>query len=165
MMWVIRAGKGSVYYNKFIANRKIYIPWDGYDFDFSTIETRSEYSSVVEKEKGTDNRISVSSWAGQLYSFARVIQKGDYVLIPSKASKMYCLAQVTGEYFFDGTEPDKLYHSRSIDILYTNIPKEIFSQSIIYSLGAFRTLFKAKYEDEILTAINTWERRRNETTV
>lgn len=160
MMWVIRAGQNALYYDKYIKNLRIYIPWDGYKMDLSEVKNRTDYRTIVEKEKGSSNRTSVSNWAGQLYSFIHEINCGDYVLIPSRNSRTFCLAKITGGYFFDENEKDKLYHSRTIEILESVIPKEIFSQSVIYSLGAFRTIFKAHHEDEIMKTINEWKEER-----
>ena len=154
MMWVIRAGQNSGFYDKYLKESRVYIPWDGYRFDLSSVKERADFRAVVEKEKKTDNRTSVSNWAGQLYTFTSEMQVGDYVLIPSRGSRSYCLAKIAGEYRFDESEPDKLYHSRPIEILLKDIPRDIFSQSVIYSLGAFRTIFKAKHEDEIMNTIN-----------
>ena len=160
MMWVIRAGQDSLYYDKYLETSKVYIPWDGYKMDFSNIKTRSDFRPVVEKEKGTDNRTSVSNWAGQLYNFTQEIERGDYVLIPSRGSHTYCLAKITGDYFFNASDKDELYHSRSIEVIGKDIPREIFSQTVIYSLGAFRTIFKAKHEDEIKKTIKKWREAR-----
>ena len=156
-MWVIRAGQNSGFYDKYLKASRVYIPWDGYKFDLSLVNERADFRTVVEKEKKTDNRTSVSNWAGQLYSFTNEMQKGDYVLIPSRGSISYCLAKITGEYRFDEKEPDKLYHSRPIEILLKDIPRDVFSQSVIYSLGAFRTIFKAKHEDEVMNTIKKWK--------
>ncbi len=160
MMWVIRAGQNSGFYDKYLKDSRVYIPWDGYRFDLSEIEDRASFRAVVEKEKKTENRTSVSNWAGQLFTFTKEISTGDYVLIPSKGSRSYCLAKIAGDYSFDEKDSDKLYHSRPIEILMTDIPRDIFSQSIIYSLGAFRTIFKAKHEDEIMNMIRKWKEAR-----
>lgn len=157
MMWVIRAGQNALYYDKFIQNSKVYIPWDGYKMNLSGIKTHADFRAVVEKEKGTNNRTSVSNWAGQLYTFTQVIEIGDLVLIPSKRSHTYCLARITGDYHFDINEQDKLYHYRDIEILEMDIPRDVFSQPVIFSLGAFRTIFKAKHDEEILKTINRWK--------
>lgn len=160
MMWVIRAGQNALHYDKFVQNSKVYIPWDGYKLDLSNVKTRADFRTVVEKEKGTDNRTSVSNWAGQLYTFTQEIEEDDLVLIPSKGSHTYCLAKITGTYCFDENETDNLYHCRDIEILEADIPRDIFSQTVIYSLGAFRTIFKAKHEDEIMKTINKWREGR-----
>ena len=160
MMWVIRAGKNALYYDKYIQSSKVYIPWDGYMMDLSEFKARADFLTVVEKEKGTDNRISISNGVSQLYSFAKEMKTGDLVLIPSKRSHTYCLANISGEYCFDKNDKDKLYHCRDIEILEMDIPRVIFSQSVIYSLGAYRTIYRAKYEDEIMDTINKWKEER-----
>lgn len=157
MMWVIRAGQNSLHYDKYIQNSKVYIPWDGYRTDLSELKTRADFRTIVIEEKGIDNRISVSNWAGQLYTFTRELEKGDFVLIPSKGSRTYSLAKIVSDYQYDKREKDKLYHSREIEIMDTEIPRDIFSQSVIYSLGAFRTIFRAKHEDEIMETITKWK--------
>ena len=146
-MWVVRAGKKAIYFDKYMDDKKIYIPWDGYDVDLSAFNSYGDFKELVLKEKGDDNsRTSISNWTTQLFSFVREMRIGDSVLIPSEFSRSYCLAAINGEYVFDENENEKLYHSRSITIIEQNIPRDIFEQSIIYSLGAYRTIFHVKYE-------------------
>ena len=159
MMWVIRAGQNSLYFDKFIENNKVYIPWNGYHMNLSAFPTRTELRTLVEKEKGTVSRTSVSNWAGQLFCFVNEIKKKDLVLIPSKGSRTYCVARISGDYMYDESNSDGLYHSRDISILLTGVPREIFSQEIIYSLGAFRTIFKAHHEEEIIRRIKSWKEK------
>ena len=162
MMWVVRAGQGAVFYKKFLDEKRIFIPWDGFCSDLKDYKCLADYRSLVEKEKNTDNRTSVSNWAGQLYSFVWEINIGDYVLIPSKLSQTYTLCRVVGEYTFNGDEKDGLFHSRSIELITSAIPKKTMSQELIYSLGAYRTIFKVKREDEVLRTIDKWkEQQRN----
>ena len=161
MLWVVRAGQKSIYAEKIVNNSKIYIPWDGYKVSLITLQSREQVRKLVEKEKETDNRTSVSNWAGQLYSFAYEMNEEDYLLIPMYKSREYVLAQIAGKYVYDENEADSLYHSREIKILCKDIPAEIFSQSVRYSLGTFRTIFKVRQEDEILTAIKHWKKGGN----
>ena len=80
------------------------------------------------------------------------------MLIPTK--HMFILARVTGGYCFDKNDHDCLYHSRTIEILDREIPRDAFSQYLTYFLGAYRMLFKSKEEEEILEAIDKWCERR-----
>ncbi len=155
-MWVIRAGQDSLYFEKYIHNSRVFIPWEGYNLDLSLTKTRTDYRFIVEKEKNTTNRTSVSNWAGQLFSFVHEIRIGDYALLPSKGSRTYHLTRIKGPYQFNAKDNDKLYHSREIEIIETDIPREIFPQPIIYSLGAYRTIFKVKQENEVLKTIEKW---------
>ena len=156
MMWLIRAGKDAVYYDVFMNSQKVYLPWCGFNLDLSSFTNPKEFRTVVEKEKENSNRTSISNWAGQLYSFVRRIQIGDYVLIPTKGSHCYCLSAIIGNYQYSDGNTNGLCHSRSIQILQRNIPKSIFPQAIIYSLGAYRTLFSVHHEETVKQLIEQW---------
>ncbi len=156
----MRAGQNSLYYDKFLSESRVFLPWSGFKQDLSQYTSRQEFRALVEKEKGEVHRTSVSNWAGQLYSFVVEAKKDDFVLIPSKGSHTYCLAKLAGNYTYNENETEKLYHSREIKMILKGIPREIFSQEIIYSLGAFRTIFKAKHEEEIIRTIKKWKERK-----
>ena len=160
-MWVVRAGRGSVYYEKILREQRIYIPWEGFCIDLSKYSTRSEYKDIVKREKKTENRTSISTWAGQLFAFVWEIKTGDMVLIPSRASHTYCLAKVTSDYSFNINEPDKLYHGRNIEIIQSNTPREVLPQDLRYSLGAYRTVFRVKQEDKALKAIKDFREKQS----
>lgn len=153
MLWVCRAGQKGCYFTKYIEELKIYLPWDGYKYDLSQYESLEDFRPIVVKEKQTDNRTSVSNWSGQLYAFVKQMQIGDYVMIPSASSRSYVFARIAGYYAYQ--ENDDLRHSRSIEIIKKDISREVFSQSIQYSLGAYRTVFQPRYEEEIVKTILT----------
>lgn len=146
-MWVCRAGKDSIYFEKFLKDKIIAIPWEGYNFSMKEIKSRDELKDIVKKETGADNATSISNWAGQIYSFCIEMNKGDYVIIPSFRSRYYVVARITGDYEYSSV--GDLKHTRKIEIISGNIKREEFSQGLQYSLGAFRTIFKVK-DSEII---------------
>lgn len=158
MLWVVRAGQKSIFYERFITEKRVYIPWEGYNIPLNGYNNREDFRTIVQIEKKTQNRTSVSNWSGQLYSFVVEMKIGDLVLIPTQGSHTYTLAKIRSDYLFrnDG----ELFHYRNIELLDGEIPRKIFSQQIIYSLGTFRTLFKVKQEDEIMDTISKWRSGR-----
>ena len=160
MMWVCRSGQQGKCYNRFLEEEKIYLMWDGYRKNLHGMSSFSEFRELVIKESNPEGRTTISNWAGQLYSFAVEMQLGDYVLIPGPHSRVYTLARICGEYEFDAHAD--LTHSRKIEIVQREIPRESFKQSTQYSLGAFRTIFKVKQEIEVLqVAQDIGANRRN----
>ena len=155
-MWVCRAGPKSVFVDYYLETKKIYIPWDGFKADLNDYDDRETLKKLVINEKGDVSRTSISNWAGQLYTFCREMQNGDYVLVPYANSKKYILAKVCGNYTYDSENEKALWHSRNIKVIHTDVPNNIFSQSVWYSLGAYRTVFKAKNEEYIIDAINSY---------
>ena len=148
MMWVCRPGKHSILYNSVLDTKTIFIGWDGYNYDLHEYNTMTDFKRIVIQEKQPDARTSISNWAGQLYSFCCRMKKGDYVLIPAERSKFYTLAIITSDYYFDSNY--KYPHRRKIDIVKETVEKESLCQSTQYSLGAFRTVFVVKQEEEVL---------------
>ena len=153
MLWVCRAGKNAKYVDYFVKNNRMYLAWDGYRVDLSERETIDEFKQVVISEKGEANRVSVSNWGSQLLLFCKTMKIHDYVLIPKIGSRSFVYAEIMGNYEYDGSNKLGLYHSREIRIVCEEIKREEFSQTTQYSLGAFRTVFKAKNEKEITEII------------
>lgn len=151
MLWVCRSGQKGCYFSKYIEERKIYLPWDGYDFDLSVFTSLEDFRTVVAKEKQTDNRTSISNWSSQLFVFSKQMQIGDYVMIPSTSSQSYAFARIISDYNYLHTET--LHHSRNIEIIKQDIPRMVFSKSVQYSLGAYRTIFQPRCEKEIVDII------------
>ena len=157
MLWVCRPGVNALYYEFFLETKMIYITWEGFKADLSLMSNREQLKKLVIEEKGDATRTSISNWAGQLYSFCQEMTIGDYVLVPSKGSHTYTLAMIDGDYEYNPHSEKKLWHSRRIRILFNDIPRSIFSQSLQYSLGAYRTVFKIKNEDELLHTVKHYK--------
>lgn len=155
-MWVCRTGRKSLDIEMFLDNNKIYLPWEGYNANYSECSDLTEFKEIVIKEKNMDNRTTISNWSSQLFQFVNGISQGDFVLIPGPQSRFYHLAKVTGDYAYSPN--DKYHHSRDVEFVVKNIPRKIFDQRTQYSLGAYRTLFKAKNEEHIIDKINEWKK-------
>lgn len=155
MMWVCRPGQKGIYLEKFMLDKRVYLSWQGFNIDLSKASTREDFRRIVIEERNPESRTTISNWAGQLYSFCHDMQIGDMVLIPHRSSKKYALAKIVGDYEYRSQE--ELVHSRKIEIIRNNIPREIFNQSTQYSLGAFRTLFKVRDEEVVMDAISSWK--------
>lgn len=162
MIWVCRAGKNSVYLDTFLQTEKIYLPWEGFKVDLKQYPSREQIKSLVCMEKGDAARTSISNWSGQLYSFCWEMNAGDYSLIPHLGSRAYTFAKIIGDYEFCDSDPRDLWHSRKMKILLSDIPREIFSQSMRYSLGAYRTIFRIREEEELLTSISKYRKQKKQ---
>ena len=160
MMWLCRAGKNAEYISRFLSESRIYLPWDGYAIDMSCVQSRNDFRTIVVNEKNPTSSVTVSNWSGQLFSFCREMRIGEHVLIPHRKSKSYVLSVINGNYEYIPSCNDCLLHSRKISIVEEQIPGDIFSQSIRYSLGAYRTLFKVRDEKEVLSIIEGWRKVR-----
>lgn len=149
MIWICRTGQNSSCYNTFIMNERIYVPWSGYRFSMLKYNEMSQFREIVSIEKNTSNHTTISNWSSQLYNFCCTMKIGDYVILPNIKMKTYCLAEIIGNYEFDESCSNSIfYHSRKIKLIKQGIKKEIFPQSMQYSLQAYRTIFCLKNEAE-----------------
>ena len=158
-MWVCRAGKNAEYLDIFIKSSKIFLVWDGFDVDLSEINEMDSFRNIVQKERGVDNRTSISNWAGQLRAFSKDMCVGDYVLIPDSCSQHFALVKIIGGYSYKAVKENGLVHSHDVEVLVTGIPKSEFSKEIQYGLRAYRTIYKVRNEEEILNIIDKWRQK------
>ena len=154
MIWVCRAGQKSKYIENFIKNDRIFLPWDGFNMNLGNLKEMEEYRNLVSEERNTENRTTISNLAAQLKAFSLDMNIDDYVLIPHQGSRKYTFARICGDYEYNALDNNNLWHSRKIQILKMDIPREAFSQSLQYSLGAFRTIFRVKNEEECIEVID-----------
>lgn len=84
--------------------------------------------------------------AGVIYRFVHEIKTGDYVVYPSKHDRMVNIGEFTGEFVYEvgpQDDADEYPNSRVIKWL-GHFPRSDFSQSALYEIGSFLTLFKVK---------------------
>ncbi len=158
-MWLCRTGKKYEYYTAIAEHSELFLPWEGFNVDFSSLDGRSAFRELVQSEMHSDNQTSISNWSGQLYAFCNEIEVEDLILLPERVG-FYSLAQITGEYRYCENSIYGLHHCRNVVLLKRGIPRDIFPQHIKYSLQAYRTLFQVKNEDEVKETILKWKKER-----
>ena len=153
MIWVCRAGMNSAYLDYFLEEKKIFLPWEGFRIDLSSFNSKEELKQFVAMERAGASKTAVATWAGQIRAFVHDMEIGDLVLIPHQGSKLYTLAHIIGNYRFTTDNTQKLWHSRDICVIKEEIPRSAFSQSLQYSMGAYRTVFRIKDEKAVAQSL------------
>lgn len=97
--------------------------------------------------------------AGTLFKFANEMKVGDIVVYPSKHNRLVNIGEVVGTYEFDPKATDEsgdryeTAHRRSVRWTHA-LPRTHFSQSALYEIGSFITLFQiSKHASEFLAAL------------
>ena len=161
-MWVCRAGKKGEYLDNFTKSEKVYLVWSGFEVDLSLINDMDSFRDLVCKEKGTNNKTSLSNWAGQLRAFSKDMKAGEYVLVPDACSRHFMLARLKSDYCFTKKSKNGFHHSRDIEVIICDIPKGIFPKNIQYGLRAYRTVYRVRSEEEILRIIDNWRKKESD---
>lgn len=87
--------------------------------------------------------------AGVIYRFVHEIKAGDYVVYPSKHDRLVNIGRFTGEFVYEvgPQEDDDGYpNSRKVEWL-GHFPRSDFTQSALYEIGSFITLFLIRNHD------------------
>lgn len=96
---------------------------------------------------------SIPTGVGMLYRFCYEVQKGDYVVYPSKSDRMVNIGQVTGDYKYVA-DAHEYVQQRDVKWL-KHIPRTYFSQGALYEIGSALSFFAVKnYADEFLAALD-----------
>jgi restriction system protein len=115
--------------------------------------SREELKASLAAAYPDSKPMTVATWAGILLRFRDEMRPGDVVIAPYKPDSTINIGVVTSDYYFDATA-ETHRHRRRIDWKRTGISRTVFSQSALYELGAFLTVFGIRrHADEFRAAL------------
>ncbi len=133
----------------------ISIGWDGAPNLGSIPNNRETVKRVLSSAYTEASPRSISSQAGVVYRFAHVVAINDIVIAPEKSNSTINIGVVTGEYYYEADAPIHK-HRRPVRWVKTGIPRAVFSQAALYTLGSMLTLFQInRNTEEFLTVMNS----------
>ncbi len=95
---------------------------------------------------------SIATSAGMLFRFMHEVQKGDYVIYPSKRDRMVNIGIIEGDYSYHPDAPE-YSHQRKVKWI-KHMPRTSFSQGALYEIGSALTFFLVKsYAEEFLETL------------
>lgn len=148
-IWGIHTMDDSLFLNQNI----IAIGWDTIG-DLSRIEpTREVYKNEYIRAYPNAKKGSVATGAGMLYRFSCEMQKGDYIVFPSKIDRKINIGIVESDYFHD--DAAAMYPNQRKVKWLRHLPRTAFSQGALYEVGSALSFFQVKnYSDEFLKALD-----------
>ncbi len=164
-IWLVRAGSHGEYEQKFLQENRVYVTWDALNLDLAALSERGELVVAMTERYPDDKPKTIINWVSQVWPFGQVMQKGDWVVLPSKLQPVVYIGEITGDYQFAPEGPDPFFHWRSVKWIGEEIPRSHFSQDLLYSFGAFMTICRIKRNnaEERLKAMaeNDWKPEPN----
>lgn len=148
-IWGIHTMDDSLFLNQNI----IAIGWDAIG-NLSRIEpTREAYKNEYIRAYPNAKKESVATGAGMLYRFSCEMQKGDYIVFPSKIDRKINIGIVESDYFHD--DAAAMYPNQRKVKWLRHLPRTAFSQGALYEVGSALSFFQVKnYSDEFLKALD-----------
>lgn len=146
-IWLFRAGKSGEYEEKFLNDNRIYLTWQNLDVDLKQYKDRTAHLQKLQEMYPTEKINTLRNWESQIYPIAHRMQKGDWVVLPSKRTSTIHIGIITGDYEYDINNGNPYYHYRDVEWFAKDIPRNNFDQDILYSFGAFMTVCKITRND------------------
>jgi restriction system protein len=117
--------------------------------DFPSLEGAKDYNAVLRlvttAQPDLKPRVA-GAFAGQLWNFALGMEVGDIVVLPRKLTSQVALGKITGPYAYRQIG-DTQRHTRPVQWIRPDVPRTAFGQDLLYSFGAFLTVFNVSRND------------------
>ena len=143
-LWVVRAGKYGEQQETAVKERLVCHAWNELP-DYSAFRTKDELRPLYKERYPRESEKQVISGLGQVWRFAREIQKGDLVALPLKTESAFAFGRITGEYQYKKVAQNVM-HIRSVEWLKT-VPRSVFPKDILFSMNSALTVFKVYRND------------------
>ena len=155
-MWGIHAGKLGQVDNMFLDRNTpcIAIGWDAVG-DLSQIPAEREaFKAIYIRYYPDAKKRAVPTSAGMLFRYVHEAEIGDYVVYPSKQSRLVHIGKITGAYRYDPSKNSRYPNIRPVEWI-NAVPRTACSQGALYEMGSAMTFFQIKsYADELAALAN-----------
>lgn len=139
-IWLFRAGSNGEYEDKFIHDNRVYLTWDDLNVDLGKIKSKKELYKILINKYNLEKEKTAINWAAQIWPIANIMQKGDWVVLPSKLNRTIHFGEIIGDYKYDESLGSPYYNYRDVKWFALDVPRDRFDQDILYSFGAFLTV-------------------------
>ncbi|MEX0885823.1 MAG: restriction endonuclease [Phycisphaeraceae bacterium] len=146
-LWLVRAGKHGQYEQRFLDESRIYLTWSRLKSDLSQCADRDAVRELLRQLFPDATTAKLSNHVGQIWGFAKRMQPGDWLVMPSKTKPAIHIGEITGPYKHAPNEADPYYHYRDVKWIEQDIPRSNFDQDLLYSFGAFMTICQITRND------------------
>jgi restriction system protein len=135
--WMVRGDKFGQYYSLALERGFAYhassVP------DLSKVTSREAIMELIRETHPQAKEAQARNWAAQLFAFAYRIKEGDLVAMPLRRAPQIAIGRVKGPYDYRSDLGD-IHHTRPVEWIEEDIPRTIFGQDLLYSLGAYMTV-------------------------
>ena len=110
-VWLVRAGGRGERQDLALDQNVVVVGWDDLP-DLSQFQTREKLEAVFRRTYPDAKPSAIPSWVGQLWAFAKRIQREDLIVLPLKGQNAIAIGRATGDYQYRSDNPDGAKHTR-----------------------------------------------------
>jgi restriction system protein len=140
-LWMIRAGKHGEDESTALEKGLAIVGWQ----EMPDVKSVSTWEALKAKHARLNPDMSTNgntNSAAQLWAFANKVQKNDLVVLPLKTRSVIAIGKIVGDYVYLRGR-----HTRKVEWLKDDIPRNKFGQDLLYSFGAFMTICRITRND------------------
>lgn len=162
-LWVCKGGKRGERESRFKENNVVAIGFNLLD-DLSKVQTRDGLKALYETAWPSSSEGRKNNHVGQIYAFLRKARVGDLVVVPMKTNGTIWIGEIKSEYIFRQDLGSDMRHTRNVEWLRKDVPRNSFDQAILYSFGSAMTFSKAeRHQAEDSVRVVAGKKERKET--
>jgi restriction system protein len=114
--------------------------------DLSQFGSAQNLAANLQSADPEHNANRAANRARQLWTFAREIQPGDFVVLPRKGIGQVAIGRVKTAYRYQDVNGQRR-HVRGVEWIRPDVPRSAFRQDLLHSLGAFMTVCEISRND------------------
>ena len=145
-IWMVRAGRGGVDAQRFLAQQRVAIGWDVGIVDLTTSD--EEIKNRINEQYSDRKPGTRRSWAGQVIRFFKEVAIGDTVTTHAVDSRLYHIGIIRSEAelkISTADEKEVREYARAVDWLY-EVPRDGLTAGTRNSLDGLMTVFRVSKE-------------------
>jgi restriction system protein len=139
-MWMVRAGRSSIYVQDFLENSVVAIGWAELG-DIDPTRSRDGLAEAIDKTYANDKEGARRVFTSVVYRFLQEICEGDRVVTYDSSRRVYHLGTIRSGYKYDLSTMPEMPRIRRVS-WEAEIERDSLSTSARNSLGAIVTLFQ-----------------------
>ena len=145
-LWLVRAGREGEVEDFAIEKGFAVISWDELP-DLKDLRSREQLHAIMRDTYPDAKPNTILNWTGQVWTFRSTISQNDHVVLPLKTRAAVAIGKVVGPYQYRTDIAESVRHVRPVKWLRTDLPRSVFDQDLLYSLGAFMTVCRIQRND------------------
>ncbi len=146
-LWMMRCGSHGEFEGKFLADQRVFLTWERLPGNLAELDTKEQVRGVLEEVYPESPRGKISNHTGQIWSFLRRMEPGDWVVVPSRRKPAVHIGEITGECQYDPSADELFRHSRSVKWIAQDVPRSNFPKDILSSFGVLMTICRIAQND------------------
>lgn len=138
-VWVVRAGKEGRREDHAISQGVVVVGWD-FVPDLTGMP-RDAIAQALEETYQDAGDGTIKNWTSQLHAFVNRMNVGDIVILPRKRTSTVAIGRIAGGYTFDAEGAEGTRHSRPVQWVLTDLPRQRIDSDLRFSIGGAMTVF------------------------